>query len=195
MRKLLWTGVFVFVMSLAGAAAEDPPKFEVFGGVSWLHIDNIKVAGIKQNYMGWDTEAQYNFNKILGVTADISGNYGRLLPDTPTRHSYSFVFGPTLSYRAQHSTIFAHTLFGANTENILMSAVLGSSDSDTAFAMAWGGGIDLKVNDTFAVRLGQLDWLYTRHNFSFVLVNGKPLADHQNNIRYAGGVVINFGRR
>lgn len=193
MRKLVWTGVLIFVMSLAAAAADETPTFEVYGGVSWLHIDRMKVAGIKQNYTGWDSEAQFNVNRILGVTADIAGNYGRLVADTPTKHSYTFVFGPTFSFRTQHSTIFAHTLFGANTENIYSSAILGTSNSNTAFAMAWGGGLDLKVNNTFAIRLGQLDWLYSRHNFSSVLVNGSPLADHQSNVRYSGGVVINFG--
>ena len=112
MRKLVWTGVLIFVMSLAAAAADETPTFEVYGGVSWLHIDRMKVAGIKQNYTGWDSEAQFNVNRILGVTADIAGNYGRLVADTPTKHSYTFVFGPTFSFRTQHSTIFAHTLFG-----------------------------------------------------------------------------------
>ncbi len=195
MRKFVSIGVLIFGLSMAAAAADEVPKLEVFGGFSWLHTDNMHVSGIKSNYMGWDSEAQFNLNRILGVTADIGGNYGRLLANTPTRHSYSFLFGPTLSYRAQHSTIFAHVLFGGNTENIITPAGIGTSNSDSAFAMALGGGLDVKINNRFALRLGQLDWLYTRHDLKSLTVSGVTLLDHQQNIRYAGGVVINFGGR
>jgi len=184
MRKLVSVGVLVLGLCLAAAAADDVPKLEVFGGVSWLHIDSMGLAGVKTNYMGWDAEGQFNLNRWLGVTADIGGNYGRLVPDTPTTHSYTYVFGPTISYRAHSSTLFAHTLFGANSTNIIS----GGGSSDSAFAMAWGGGIDVRINSTFFLRLGQLDWLYTRHDLRSV-----GLKDHQNNIRYAGGIVINLG--
>jgi len=193
MRKLLWAGALILMMSLAAVAADDVPSFEVFGGVSWFHLDTMKIPGVKSNYAGWDSEAQYNLNKFIGITADIGGNYGRLQPNTKTVHEYTFVFGPTFSFRTEHSTIFAHTLFGANSENILNTAGASGAGSDTAFTMAWGGGLDIKINRTFALRLGQLDWVYTRHDFSNLTVSGVPLTDHQNNLRYSGGIVINFG--
>jgi len=194
MRKFASVGILILGMCWAAAAADDVPTLEVFGGVSWLHADAMKIAGIKQNYAGWDAEGQYNLNKLLGVTADISGHYGRLQPNIPNSHSYTFVFGPTFSYRAEHSTIFAHTLFGGNDTKVVMASGPGNSASDTAFAMALGGGIDIKINQRFAIRLGQLDWLYTHHDLSKVRVDGLVLRDHQSNIRYAGGVVINFGQ-
>jgi opacity protein-like surface antigen len=197
MRTFVFVGVLILGLSLVAAAADDAPTAQVFGGISWLHTDNMGASGIagsslKSNYFGWDSEFQWNMNKWLGLTADIGGNYGHLIPDAPTSHFYTFVFGPTLSHRGRNSTIFAHTLFGGNNANLFSS--VGSSSGDTAFAMAWGGGIDLKINDTFALRLGQLDWLYTRHDLTSVSVGGVTLRDHQNNIRYAGGITINLGR-
>jgi hypothetical protein len=184
MRKLFSAGILILGLCLAAAAADDWPKAEVFGGVSFLHVDLPTSTGIKKNYMGWDTEFQYNVTKLLGVTADVAGNYGRLVPNNPTAHAYTFVFGPTFSIRREHATIFAHTLFGENSTNL----VTGGGSSDSAFAMAWGGGIDVNINHTFAVRLGQLDWLYTRHDLSFL-----GAKNFQNNIRYAGGITINLG--
>jgi opacity protein-like surface antigen len=185
MRKLVSVAMLVIGLCLAAAAA-DAPKAEIFGGVSWLHIDNMGVSGIKTNYMGWDSEFQYNLKKWLGATADIGGNYGHVTAGAPMSHTYTFVFGPTLTHRGNNATFFAHTLFGANKTDLFSGG--GSSNSNTAFAMAFGGGLDLKISNTFALRLGQLDWLYTRHNLA-----SSGLKDFQNNIRYAGGVVINFG--
>lgn len=186
MRKFVAVGILIFGLCLAAAAADDTPKVEVYGGVSVLHIDDNGLHAPKRNFAGWDSEFQYNLNKLLGITADIGGNYGRLAPNIPNSHTYTYVFGPTFSYRRENATIFVHTLLGQNSTNIITTGTSGSSNS--AFAMAWGGGIDVKVNHTFAIRLAQFDWLYTRHNL--VPLGGK---DNQNNVRLTGGVVINLG--
>ena len=59
----------------------------------------------------------------------------------------------------------------------------GITQSDTAFAMAFGGGIDANVSKQFSVRVGQVDYLYTAHGSSM----------HQNNIRASAGIVFRFG--
>lgn len=194
MRKFVSVGILILGLCLVAMAADETPKVEVFGGVSFLHIDTMGLnnQGLKANYAGWDSEFQFNVNKILGVTADIGGNYGRLVPGAPNSHTYTYVFGPTFSFRREHATIFAHTLFGENSSNIMSG---GSGSSDSAFAIAFGGGMDVNINKTFAIRLGQLDWLYTRHDLSLVNVNGLQLKDHQNNIRYSGGMTLSFGGR
>ena len=190
MRKLVSVVILMLGLCLAAAAAEDAPTFEVYGGLSFLHIDDNGLHAPKRNFVGWDSEFQYNITKLLGVTADIGGNYGRVAPGVPNSHAYTYVFGPTFSIRNfEHVVIFAHTLFGENT--ISQNVITGGSNAsptDSAFAMLWGGGLDVKVNHTFAIRLGQLDWLYTRHNLT--AIGGKAF---QNNIRYTGGVTINFG--
>ena len=190
MRKLALLGVLILGWCMAAAAA-DTPVFEVFGGPSFLHIDDNGLHAPKRNFAGFDTEAQFNFNKILGLTADFGGNYGRVAPNIPNSHSYTYVFGPTFSFRRERATIFAHALFGQNT--ISKNVISGSNNAtptDSAFAMVGGGGIDINLNHTFAIRLAQLDWLYTRHDLTSA--GGK---DFQNNVRLTGGVVINLGSR
>jgi opacity protein-like surface antigen len=194
MRKCVAVGILIFGLFLVAAAADDEtPKAEVYGGVSFLHIDDNGLHAPKRNFAGWDAQFQYNITKLLGITADIGGNYGRIAPNVPNSHTYTYVFGPTFSFlRREHATVFAHALFGENTisDNIIPNGVCGAgcSTTDSAFAMLWGGGIDVKVNHTFAIRLAQLDWLYTRHDLTGL--GGKAF---QDNIRLTGGVVINLG--
>jgi hypothetical protein len=47
---------------------------------------------------------------------------------------------------------FAHALFGGITRKV------EDLDSDTEFEMGFGGGVDVKFGDHFAVRLVQLDY-------------------------------------
>ena len=191
MRKLVSVVILMFGFCLAAAAAEDAPTVEVYGGLSFLHIDDNGLHAPKRNFVGWDSEFQYNITKLLGVTADFGGNYGRVAPGVPNSHSYTYVFGPTFSIRREHAVLFAHTLFGENT--ISKNVITGGSNAsptDSAFSMMWGGGLDVKVNQTFAIRLAQLDWLYTRHDLT---PNGGKA--FQNNVRLTGGVTINFGGR
>ena len=57
--------------------------------------------------------------------------------------------------------------------------------SNMAFAWGIGGGVDVSVNERFAVRLFQADYINTRTDgFS-----GKPA----NNARVSGGFVFRFG--
>ncbi len=190
MRKFFSVGILILGLCLAAAAADDTPRAEVYGGLSFLHIDDNGLHAPKRNFAGWDSEFQFNINKLLGITADIGGNYGRVAAGVPNSHSYTFAFGPTLSFRREHATIFAHTLFGENV--ISQNVITGGSNpspTDDAFCMVFGAGIDVKLSRTFALRLAQLDWLYTRHDLTSL--GGK---DNQNNLRLTGGVVINLGR-
>ena len=55
------------------------------------------------------------------------------------------------------------------------------SASESAFAMAFGGGLDYNLNKNFAVRVGQFDYLPTRFGDAT-----------QNNFRYSTGIVLKF---
>ena len=59
--------------------------------------------------------------------------------------------------------------------------------SSNAFAMAAGGGIDLRLSQLFALRVIQADYFYTR------FPNG--VNDHQNNMRIGAGLALHFGSR
>ena len=157
----------------AFSAAQEFPQVEVFGGYSYMSFANAAV-----NLNGWNGAMQYNVNRTIGLKADVSGHY-----DTPygALNSYSFLFGPVFSTRIEGFTPFLHALAGANR---LSTSIDGLNVADTAFAMAFGGGVDIKVAHRFSVRPVQVDYLFTKHG----------TATHQNNVRVSAGVVFELGK-
>jgi len=208
MRKVLLIGLAVMLCGCY-AVAQDYPKAELFGGFSMAHLDTegteaqFAPADLKSWYPGWEIAGQYNLTKVLGIKGDFSGNYGTpvSIPGEPfpSARAYTFMGGPVFSLRKERFTPFAHALFGGNHVSIDSSAFFGTpSGSETSFAMAFGGGLDVKVSHHFGLRLGQFDYLYTKHcgnlgaltgNTCILGTPGLPPA-HQNNFRFATGVVI-----
>jgi len=207
MRKVSLLAL-LFVFCGLYAIAQDYPKAELFGGFNVTHLDTEGLAAriaplsVKSWYPGWEIAGQYNFTKLLGVKGDFSGNYGTPvsgLAGFPSARAYTFMGGPVFSLRTEHLTPFAHALFGGNHASVDASTRLGTpSGSENAFAMAFGGGVDWKLTRHFDARLGQLDYLYTKHCGNFgvltghVCILGVPGAPpaHQNNFRFATGIVI-----
>ena len=230
MRKALVVALAI-VMCGFYAVAQDYPKAEVFGGFSLVHIDtegftNAKLVAltdtpgstVKTWYPGWEIAGQYNFTKLLGIKADISGDYGTPVSvpgvtGIPSSHGYTFLFGPVVSFRTGKLTPYFHGLFGANRLSIGSSTLdravgpfvlIPGGYTETAFAMAFGGGLDWKLTHHFSARLGQFDYLYTGHCFSVSATEAAELdvaqgcklgvgtapAAHQNNFRFSTGIVI-----
>ena len=207
MRKLVLASILVLLLSAWCAAAEGTaavPKVDIFGGYSLLRV-NPGISGVSSfTFNGWDTQVTGNFNRYLGVTADISGEYKSFSPadvgatgtGSAKLNIYSFLFGPTLTYRKGKFEPFVHTLFGVSHGSASASGtitggggILGfgtisgsGSSSANEFAMALGGGVDVKVAKMLSIRLGQLD--YFRTSFA---------SDTQNNFRYSAGVVLHLG--
>jgi hypothetical protein len=66
MRRLL---LVLTVLSFAAVVnAQETPKYELFGGYSLLHNEGA-------NGNGWEVSGAYNFNRWIGVKADMSGHY------------------------------------------------------------------------------------------------------------------------
>jgi peptidoglycan-associated lipoprotein len=63
----------------------------------------------------------------------------------------------------------------------------GAANAGAAFASNIGGGLDLKANRRFAIRLIEADYLLTTVDNSS--------NNHQNNLRISAGVVIRFGNK
>jgi opacity protein-like surface antigen len=188
------------------------------GGIDQAVLDSISPAGtfnLKSNFSGWNGEFQYNINNWVGAVADVSGNYGtRLIPTSlsgiaqpPNGRSYTFMVGPVVQQSEGKLRPFAHFLLGFNRETSDLASTVDSvfltgsptaatNLTDTAFALAFGGGLDWKAGRNVAVRLGQLDYIYTRHDYSTVS-NDLGLDNdltHQNSLRYSAGLVFNFGK-
>ena len=105
---------------------------------------------------------------------------------------------------------FGHALFGVANQKLdvdspQLPAVLGISDfhvNETSFAMAFGGGLDIKLNERIEIRAVQVDWNIINRGdqqLGTVLVPtpfqtvGQPFVIpgmRQDNLRLSVGIVI-----
>jgi hypothetical protein len=100
----------------------------------------------------------------------------------------TYTFGPRYSWALPHmakkhsTNIFGQALFGAAHE--FDAALPGSATSATSFALQLGGGVDVGVMHSFAVRAFEADWVRTD------LPNGTTGV--QNSLRLSAGLVYHF---
>jgi opacity protein-like surface antigen len=185
--------------------SQTAPKAELFGGYSYLRFNpGNGEKGVNLN--GWNASIAGNFNDWFGLVGEFSGHYGK--PqftgfDVDT-NVHSFLFGPRFSYRKnERITPFAHALFGATRFSGTGTALTPQQTSfvltkQTAFAMAIGGGVDARINDSVAVRVFQADYQLTRMEGPFIVCITIPCptqtTQSQHNVRISAGIVLRFGK-
>jgi opacity protein-like surface antigen len=186
MRKLFIGVVLVFLIPLGAWAQQPFPKAEVFGGYSYFRLNPQEY-----NLNGWNASVVVNFKSWFGVEGDFSGYYGNpkeneiVIPEI-SLNSHTLMGGPKVTIRNDHFAPFAHFLIGTNR----LGANFNSDViSDIALATAIGGGLDINVNKSLAIRTFQADYLMTRFD-----TNDDGTNDRQNNFRFSAGVVFKFGK-
>ena len=174
MRKLLVLALLVGLFSLP-VMAQDYPKAEIFGGYQYLHLGG---SGTDVNANGWNASLTGNFNDWFGVVGDFSGSYKTV--SGVSASVYSYTGGPVVSLNHKGKVNpFVHALFGGAHVGAGYS---GASASENGFTMMFGGGADVKLNQTFAYRLFQADWVSYRFNG----------VSENSNVRISTGIVVRF---
>lgn len=210
------------------SAQESSPRVQMFGGYSLLRLSTgglnratldtafnapAGTFGSGSMFSGWDSQLQFNFNRLVGIVADFGGNYGRLFTTTsgsgvtglPRSQSYSLLLGPVVSFHSGPIEPFLHALFGLNRlTNASTTTLTGlrvtslPSSMDTAFAAAVGAGLDFKLRRRIGVRVAQIDYLFTGHDMNAfankIFLGGTfvGLAKHESNLRLATGLTFRF---
>jgi hypothetical protein len=180
----------IFPLLLRGQ--DSYPKGEVFGGYTFSHYA-VDFAG--HNLNGWAASVSGNLTRNFGVTADFSGVYGSepygpictvvVPPGCPAQTqnlgAYHFLAGPRFTLRTHRAAPFAQALFG------VVDLHQEKSGNRSAFAMGFGGGVDVSVGRHLAYRLFQADYIPAKRP------NGLGGWDHD--FRLETGVVFTFGRK
>ena len=187
----------------------------IFGGYSLLHSSNdlgsTSIGGSNFNLGGslggWEAQGTFNFTRHFGLTADFSGNSKQLAGVSglgfsagTQQHMYDMLFGPTVTGYFGKSSVFGHALFGAALSSMsagvsvpILGGISAPLDSSHAFAMAFGGGIDIGLSRHFAIRAAQVDYIRTNFNTLDSLTGlTTGTSTSQNNFRYSGGVIWRF---
>jgi hypothetical protein len=183
------------------AAVENENRVTVFGGYSYLR-------NASNGFSGFDGQGTFNFNRYLGVTADISG--ASLTPfsgsvlgfsGSTQQRIYNYLFGPTVTANVGRSAFFAHALFGEAHSSLgagvnipIIGGISTGLASANAFAMAFGGGVDIGLTRHLAIRAAQVDYLRTQFSATDALSTGlsSSLGNRQNSMRYSAGIVFRF---
>jgi hypothetical protein len=209
--------LLLFPLATPSAHGQDTPAYEVFAGATYARedINNAKLVNGKLenqyiNAIGWHASVTGNGNSWIGAVFDFSGVFsnpritlGGLTPvATVNTSTFNYLFGPRFTYRhMNHITPFAEALFGPS-QFRFTSSDLGITNviSATAFATALGGGVDVPLNHTIALRVIHADYILTRfRELGIDTTTGLPTFNGQrrtqNNLRASAGVVFHFGSK
>jgi hypothetical protein len=214
MRSLI---VLASVLLFGTAAfAQDYAKVEVAANYSYMRFNpensNI-VSGFSLNGGGGGVTVY--INHWLGIQGDFqgygtAGNRTFTFPATASSpcpagctvkasgDMFTYNVGPILKYRTEHFEPFVETLFGGahtntygNLEHSLCvtpgTCLSTATPSNNAFDFIIGGGIDIPLSKSIAIRPAQFDFVLTRFNSIFTTSN-----QNQSNFRYNAGIVFRF---
>ena len=184
MQKVVLLGLALVILTVPSLA--QVPGGNIFLCYSYARTQ-LTGPDASQGVNGWNGSLEGKIFPFVGIVADLSGHYGSLGTSCPAifpgscppgdQRLYSALFGPRLSVSVGRIRPFAHALFGVSHASLTAS---GFSSTDTSFASAYGGGVDLKLVPLLGWRI-QVDDLHTR------LYNGT-----QNNLRVSTGIVFRF---
>jgi outer membrane protein OmpA-like peptidoglycan-associated protein len=214
-RAVILSGIVL--LSGAVAFAQDNPKVEVSVDYSYIHANPQNNDIIKPfSLNGGGGAAAFYFSKHVGIEAEFqaygSFTHSLVVPAgnqvcpgatdcsvTAQGNLFTYNVGPIVKFRTKHFEPFVEAMFGGAHSNLyanLFTACGGTSGciaasnspSNNAFDFIIGGGFDIPVTKSFAIRPVQLDYVLTRFGNGFTGGN-----NNQSNFRYQAGLVFRFG--
>ena len=194
MRKLFFMALLIgCCTSHSLGQTTDDPKNEFFVGYSYhsADINTLTINPHRTGQNGVNLAYKRNLNEHVGLKLDASAHFKRDSQQltggqfTSKRDQYYFLGG--VEFKApgdSRVTPFAQALVGASlfrgfTTTTSVAGNVFTFDDATSFAMALGGGLDVRVNDRLAIRLVQADYAPTFFG-----------SGRQDNFRLSVGVVF-----
>ena len=171
---LLLLVVFCSLGTVAAAQDQPSPKWELFGGYSFVYpganLHGLLPGGllpvnslVESNPRGAGASITYNFNRWIGLTADTSGDLssgeGGVAMRIDDAEFYNFSGGPKITFRTRRLSPFLEGLVG---EHRLASELFRS---DYEFGFMAGGGLDLKLTRRFYWRVIRADYVFSNHQY------------------------------
>jgi len=201
--------LFLIALMCAPAAfaqnrRDDYSFYEFYVGYAYVRADNdadhfdrngnatfngskVNLANERKNYNGFTAEFNQNVTRNVGIVTSFTGtfnnggyadlNSGRVFRADVQR--YDLLIGPRYNWRTSNVTPFAHALFGITHIRASFDDQFSKTRSDTAFAMAFGGGLDIHASEHLDIRPIMVDYLPTFFN-----------STRQDNFRAGAGIKI-----
>ena len=185
--------------ALAAAQDQPAPKWELFGGYSFLY-PNANVHGVlpggllpvssplESNPRGAGASITYDFNRWFGLTLDASTHWGsgetglgKRIDDAAFSN---LSFGPKVTFRGTHVSPFLELLVG---DHRLMPDAFHDIDK---LGFMIGGGLDFKVSQHVALRLPRVDYVMSSYRYGPSATTGST---DLRGIRAQAGLVFTWG--
>ena len=189
---------FMFA-TFASAQDQPAPKWELFGGYSYLypHADihgqlpgallPLPGTRLESNPRGIGISATYNFNNWFGLTLDTSTHWGSgesTLPHRIDDAAFSNLsFGPKVTFRHEHFAPFVEVLVG---DHRLMPDAFHDIDK---VGLMLGGGLDVNLFRHVALRVIRVDYVMSSYRYG---PPGIPSTDVRG-VRLQTGLNFMFG--
>jgi hypothetical protein len=199
----------IFLVGLT-AWGQEFPRMEAGANYSYLRFAPSGPYTKGHSLNGGGGSLVYNWNEYLGLKLDLQGYTSNTtdfsIPANSTfptgltgkvqGNMFTYLFGPQMKVRAHKIQPFGHLLFGGAHTNVYGNAlktlcqpiagICGITKAPTAeaFAMDFGGGVDIPINKIISFRPAQIDYLLTRYSNPFTKTN------NQNNFRYSVGILF-----
>ena len=186
-RSFILTIAALLTFSVFAAAQEDIHRVEGFAGYSFLRTDGEDANGDRINAHGFNGSITGNFHRYVGAKFDFS-THSKSFSDTTGTTPISvdlrlnqFMGGVQFKDNqvgGGRLKPFAHVLVGVANLRADVSGATGSA-SESDFAMAVGGGLDVRASKHIDIRIFQAD-------YNPIFTEG----DRSNNFRLGFGIVF-----
>ncbi len=196
------------LLATAFSMAQEFPKVELTGGYSYVNLHPNLAPLTSQNMNGGGGAFVYNVSPLFGIKADFMGyavgtgwtkqlqHDGYTGAASASGNLFTYMFGPQIKKHSGKFQPFGEALFGAGHSNgygtLIKSIEDGNhqitnvSGSNNAFAMEFGGGLDIALNNHIQIRPVEVDYLATHFGY-------KSYSAFQNNFKYFAGVNFTLG--
>jgi hypothetical protein len=205
---VLATLLLIFTVASLAQNTDTTPKAEVPIVFSFVNVHPNLAPITSFNIFGGGGGIVVNVKDGLGIRAEFDGyTQGSGVRSTLTNHGipvvgsvsgnlFTYMFGPQFKKHSGKFQPFVAALFGAahsNTFGTLISSVTGVTTrgaDNNAFAMQFGGGIDIPLSSRVQIRPFDVNYLYTQFGLA-----GSRYKGSQNNFKYSGGFNFTFGSK
>jgi hypothetical protein len=185
MRKSLW---LIAAFCLFGAlptvqAQEQTSLFEGYGGYDYIRFNvhsnvNGVVSTDTYNSSGGTGQLEFNANRWLGILGELGGYV--VTKGEPVAGTFTYLFGPRINFLRGKFTPYTQVLAGG----MVATGEIGQNGAANHFALAAGGGLDIRISRYISIRRVQAEYFMTKFP--------DGINNRQDNFRFSAGIVFRF---